>query len=107
MSQLDAVADGDEPPRKKQKYQPKRLKQRAMQITMPKRSAAAYPEKKHTETKQVTVIADGTNQMWVSKADLAWLIVCMCDEFSLGASSSTPRRTPQSRDRRIARPPQG
>ena len=73
MGQLDCPVERPASRPKRTRYARKRVKNQEVTITMPMYASCAYPDNK--ETKDVTVMADGTNQLWVLKEDLPWLVL--------------------------------
>ena len=86
MSALEAVQE-DTAPAPKRRYSRKRPKLQELVVTMPKRCPYAAPECK--ETKEVSVMADGTNQLWLLKEDVPWLMAYMADENGFGSVAVT------------------
>ena len=81
MSALDSVCD-EELAYRRTKYSRKRAKSREVKVRMPLRAKCAYPD--CTETRDVRVMAEGTNQLWVLKEDVPWLLVFLADECGFG-----------------------
>ena len=82
MGQLDCPVERPASRPKRTRYARKRVKNQEVTITMPMYASCAYPDNK--ETKDVTVMADGTNQLWVLKEDLPWLLATLADECGYG-----------------------
>ena len=80
MAALDMVCD--EEPAAKRRYNRKRAKCKEVKVSMPLRAQCAYPGNK--EKRDVSIMADSTNQLWLLKEDVPWLLVFLADECGFG-----------------------
>ena len=80
MAALDMVCD--EEPAAKRRYNRKRAKCKEVKVSMPLSAQCAYPGNK--EKRDVSIMADSTNQLWLLKEDVPWLLVFLADECGFG-----------------------
>ena len=83
MAALDKVSD-EEPAlnRTPLRNQRKRPKGQEVKVSMPLRAQCAYPGNK--EKRDVSIMADSTNQLWLLKEDVPWLLVFLAGECGFG-----------------------
>lgn len=85
MDSLEEVADDDgaQPSASNSRYKRQRRKRAELIVIMPDRAPCAFPKDK-AKAKDVHVMADSTNQVWLAKEDVPWLLTYIADECGFG-----------------------
>ena len=88
MAALDDVEETNPVAKSKSRYSRKRPREQEVVLTMPLYCPKARPG--DTQTKDVHVMASSTNQLWVLKDDIPWLLMYLAEEHGCGGVAVDP-----------------